>query len=88
MVVQYVEYSNAEFTISDSVFGSIFFTITGLHGLHVKAAIVLLSVSTYRMYTDQITSEHSLGMDISIFYFHFTDVIWLLLYLTVYFWGG
>lgn len=52
------------------------------------AAIVLLSVSAARIYTDQITSEHALGMDISILYFHFTDVIWLLLYLVVYFWGG
>ena len=56
--IQYVEYSNAEFTISDSVFGSVFFVLTGLHGLHVFAAIILLSVSAYRVYTDQLTSEH------------------------------
>ena len=58
MGIQYVEYSNAEFTISDSVFGSVFFVLTGLHGLHVFAAIILLSVSAYRVYTDQFTSEH------------------------------
>ena len=86
--IQYVEYSNAEFSISDSVFGSVFFVLTGLHGLHVIAAIFLLSVSFIRVYTDQLTSEHCLGLDVSILYFHFTDIIWLLLYLIVYYWGG
>jgi cytochrome c oxidase subunit 3 len=88
IAIQYVEYSNAEFSISDSVFGSVFFVLTGLHGLHVIAAIFLLSVSFIRVYTDQLTSEHCLGLDVSILYFHFTDIIWLLLYLVVYYWGG
>lgn len=86
--IQYIEYTNSEFTISDSVFGSVFFALTGLHGLHVKAAIVLLSVSTARVYMDQLTSEHCVGLDISILYFHFTDIVWLGLYLVVYYWGG
>lgn len=86
--IQYVEYSTSQFTISDSVFGSVFFALTGLHGLHVKAAIVLLSIASYRKYTDQFTSEHCLGLDVSILYFHFTDIVWLGLYLIVYYWGG
>lgn len=86
--IQYVEYSNSEFTISDSVFGSVFFALTGLHGLHVMAAIILLTISTIRIYTDQFTSEHCLGLDVSILYFHFTDIVWLGLYLVVYYWGG
>lgn len=86
--VQYVEYSYSEFSISDSVFGSTFFSLTGLHSLHVMAAIILLSVASYRIAQDNITSEHSIGLDVSIFYFHFTDVIWLFLYAVLYFWGG
>jgi cytochrome c oxidase subunit 3 len=88
LVIQYVEYSNSEFTISDSVFGSVFFALTGLHGLHVMAAILLLFVAFIRIYNDQLTSEHCLGLDISILYFHFTDIVWLGLYLIVYYWGG
>jgi len=88
IIIQYIEYSNAEFTISDSVFGSVFFALTGLHGLHVMAAIILLSVSAIRVYTDQLTSEHCVGLDVSILYFHFTDIVWLGLYLVVYYWGG
>jgi cytochrome c oxidase subunit 3 len=88
IIIQAVEYTNSTFTIADSVYGSIFFALTGLHGLHVMAAIILLSVSTFRIYTDQITSEHALSLDTSILYFHFTDVIWLILYGVLYYWGG
>lgn len=88
LYIQYVEYTNAEFTISDSVFGSIFFAMTGLHGLHVLAAIILIGVATVRIYCDQYTTEHCVGLDVSILYFHFTDLIWLGLYLVVYYWGG
>lgn len=52
------------------------------------AAIILLTISTIRIYTDQFTSEHCLGLDVSILYFHFTDIVWLGLYLVVYYWGG
>ena len=86
--IQSIEYFHSEFTIADSVFGSLFFTLTGLHGLHVKAAVILLSVSTYRIYTDQITSSHALSLDTSILYFHGTDIIWLLLYAILYYWGA
>ena len=86
--IQSIEYYHSEFTIADSVFGSLFFTLTGLHGLHVKAAVLLLSVSTYRIYTDQITSSHALSLDTSILYFHGTDIIWLLLYAILYYWGA
>lgn len=88
LFIQYVEYTNSEFTISDSVFGSVFFAVTGLHSLHVKAAVILISVATFRVYTDQLTSEHCLGLDVSILYFHFTDLIWILVYLCLYYWGG
>lgn len=74
--IQAIEYTSSPFTISDSVFGSIFFAATGLHGLHVIAAIILISVSTVRIYLDHSSSEHAVGLDVSILYFHFTDLIW------------
>jgi len=49
---------------------------------------ILLSVALARVYTDQLTTEHCLGLDVSIIYFHFTDIVWLGLYLVVYYWGG
>lgn len=86
--IQSVEYFNSEFTIADSVYGGIFFALTGLHSLHVMAAIVLISVAMYRVYVDQITSEHALGLDTAILYFHFTDIVWLFLFAVLYYWGN
>jgi cytochrome c oxidase subunit 3 len=57
--IQYVEYTNSEFTIADSVYGTVFFSLTGLHGLHVMAAVILISVAIFRIYCDHITSEHA-----------------------------
>ena len=88
LTIQYVEYSNSEFTISDSVYGSIFFTLTGLHGQHVMAAVILISVAIYRIYIDQITSEHAQGLDKAILYFHKTDVVWQAVYVVLYYWGS
>ena len=62
---QYIEYSYAEFSISDSVFGSIFYITTGLHGLHIVASLILLIIATIRIARDSVTSEHSLILDFS-----------------------
>jgi cytochrome c oxidase subunit 3 len=56
--IQAIEYTNSEFTIQDSVFGTIFYAITGLHCAHVIAAFIFISVVIIRIFTDQYTSEH------------------------------
>ena len=40
------------------------------------AAVILISVAIYRIYVDQMTSEHALGLDVAILYFHKTDIVW------------
>lgn len=86
--VQYFEYSYSPFTIADSVFGTVFYAITGLHCLHVIAAFIFILIVNIRIYLDQYTSEHSIGLDISILYFHFTDIVWLGVFFFLYYWGG
>jgi cytochrome c oxidase subunit 3 len=78
--LQYTEYLNTAFTISDSVYGSIFFITTGLHGIHVIIGILFLLVATVRMYLDSFTINHNLGLEASIIYFHLIDLIWLVLF--------
>lgn len=70
LFVQYIEFSYSEFTISDSVYGSSFFIITGLHSFHVICAVLFLMAATYRIYSDSITSEHALILDCSLIYYH------------------
>lgn len=85
---QYVEYCNAEFTIADSVFGSVFYMTTGLHFLHVIAGAIFLTISGLRLAVDNMTSEHHIGLEFAIYYWHLVDVVWLFVYVSYYWWGG
>ena len=86
--LQYTEYLNCGFTISDSVYGSVLYITTGLHGIHVIVGILFLVVATVRVYLDSFTINHNLGLDASIIYFHLIDLIWLVLFLVYYWYGG
>lgn len=85
---QFQEYTYAEFTIADSIFGSIFYLTTGLHFLHVVAGVVFLAISGLRLHLDNLTSEHHLGLEFAIFYWHLVDIVWLAVYIFFYYWGG
>ena len=87
-LTQSIEYNFAEFTIADSVFGSIFYMTTGLHFLHVVAGVIFLTISGIRLYKDNMTSEHHIGLEFAIFYWHLVDVVWLAVYALYYWWGG
>lgn len=52
-----------EFTIADSVFGSVFYMTTGLHAIHVIAGVLFLTVGMIRVFRDSFTTEHHLGLE-------------------------
>ena len=85
---QAFEYVSANFTISDSIYGSTFFLATGFHGFHVFIGTVFLTVCLIRMVFNHFTVQHHFGFEAAAFYWHFVDVVWLFLYIAVYFWGG
>jgi len=85
---QYFEYIESSFTISDSVYGSSFFMATGFHGFHVFVGTCFLFVCLLRLVFDHFTSQHHLGFEAAAWYWHFVDVVWLGLFITVYWWGG
>jgi cytochrome c oxidase subunit 3 len=82
--VQGYEYYNAPFTIADGIFGSCFYVSTGAHGLHVLVGSMLLAVSLYRLINYHFTNRHHVGLECAILYWHFVDIIWLLLFILVY----
>lgn len=86
--LQAIEYSVSSFTISDSVFGSCFYFGTGFHGLHVIIGTIFLSVGFWRLLAYHLTENHHLGLEAGILYWHFVDVVWLFLYVSVYYWGS
>jgi len=86
--LQGIEYSVSSFTISDGAFGSCFFFGTGFHGLHVIIGTVFLAVAAFRILAYQLTDNHHLGFESAILYWHFVDVVWLFLFVSVYYWGS
>nr|QCQ69096.1 cytochrome c oxidase subunit 3 [Powellomyces hirtus] len=88
LLLQFNEYYYSTFTLSDSVFGSVFYCTTGLHALHVIIGVLFLAVCLVRIYFDSFTTEHALGLDFAIWYWHLVDIIWLIVFLVFYYWGG
>lgn len=85
---QGIEYSVSSFTLSDGVFGSCFYFGTGFHGLHVIIGTIFLAVGLWRTLAYHLTENHHLGLEAGILYWHFVDVVWLFLYVSVYYWGS
>nr|ACA62661.1 cytochrome oxidase subunit 3 [Calisoga longitarsis] len=88
LMLQLFEYFSATFSISDSVFGSVFFVATGFHGLHVMIGTVFLIVVWVRAVSLHFSESHHFGFEASAWYWHFVDVVWLFLFSVVYWWGG
>nr|QJQ26924.1 cytochrome c oxidase subunit III [Hemisphaerius rufovarius] len=86
-ILQKWEYNQATFTISDSVYGSTFFMSTGFHGIHVIVGTIFLTVCLTRMKKLHFSVNHHLGLELASWYWHFVDVVWLLLYLMIYWWS-
>jgi len=86
--LQGVEYSVSSFTISDGAFGSCFYFGTGFHGLHVMIGTAFLAVGLWRVLAYHSTNNHHLGLEAGILYWHFVDVVWLFLFVSIYYWGS
>jgi cytochrome c oxidase subunit 3 len=87
-LLQGMEYVEAPFNINDSVFGSCFYMATGFHGFHVFIGTCCLIVSLLRIVYNHFTSTHHFGFESAAWYWHFVDVVWLFLFITIYWWGG
>nr|ATE89138.1 cytochrome c oxidase subunit III [Athetis lepigone] len=87
-ILQAYEYFEAPFTIADSIYGSTFFMATGFHGLHVIIGTLFLIVCLIRHLNNHFSSNHHFGFEAAAWYWHFVDVVWLFLYISIYWWGN
>lgn len=88
LFMQSYEFVNAPFSLSDGIYGSVFFMITGLHGLHVIVGAIFILVQTLRDRLRHFTPWHHFGVVAAAWYWHFVDVVWLLVFIFVYVWGN
>ena len=84
LITQLVEYARVGFAPHDNAFTTIFFCLTGLHGAHVFVGLTILLFATIRAFRGHFTAEHHYGVEIPGIYWHFVDVMWIVVYTTVY----
>jgi cytochrome c oxidase subunit 3 len=85
--LQGIEYLEASFRIADSIYGSTFFIATGFHGIHVIIGTIFLLICYLRALVGLFNQDHHMGFEAASWYWHFVDVVWLFLYVSIYWWG-
>ena len=84
LFTQINEYTKAGFSISDGAFASVFYGLTGLHGAHVFVGLTLLAMMTVRAFRGHFSPEAHMGVECAGIYWHFVDVMWIIVWSTVY----
>jgi cytochrome c oxidase subunit 3 len=89
LVCQVTEYSHAYssevgLTLNSGIYGTTFFLLTGFHGIHVTLGSLMLFVIWCRCVKGHFTPEKHFGFEAVAWYWHFVDVVWLLLFIFVY----
>jgi cytochrome c oxidase subunit 3 len=77
-------YTELGLTLSSGVYGATFFILTGFHGLHVTVGTIMLSAVLARALKGDFTPQDHFGFEAASWYWHFVDVVWLLLFVFVY----
>jgi cytochrome c oxidase subunit III len=84
LFIQVNEYVHIGFSPQDHAQGSVFYGLTGLHGAHVTIGLILLGMVTVRAFRGHYSPEEHRGMEVPGIYWHFVDVMWIVVFTTVY----
>jgi cytochrome c oxidase subunit 3 len=76
--------THEQFTIDSGIYGTLFYTMTGFHGAHVLGGVIGLTVILSRGLAGQFTRRHHVAVEAVHYYWHFVDVVWVLLFLVLY----
>jgi cytochrome c oxidase subunit 3/cytochrome o ubiquinol oxidase subunit 3 len=83
-VYEFTDFYRQGLALHTNLFGSTFFTLTGLHGAHVTVGIIWLLSLYSRSIHGKLTSEHSEAVEIAGLYWHFVDIVWIFIFTAVY----
>jgi cytochrome c oxidase subunit 3 len=86
--IQAYEYMHAPFPFKGINYGAAFYMATGFHGFHVIVGTIFLIVCLIRAYKGDFTPKQHFGFEAAAWYWHFVDVVWLFLFVSIYIWGG
>ena len=85
-VWEYLQLIREEVTIDRNLFGTTFFTLTGFHGFHVFSGVVALAVLLGLAFRGVFRGPHSVAVETIGLYWHFVDVVWIVIFLLIYVW--
>ena len=77
-------YAELNLRLDSGIYGSTFFLLTGFHGLHVTIGAIMLTVMLCRVLAGHFSAQHHFGFEAAAWYWHFVDVVWLILFVVVY----
>lgn len=87
-VFEFRTFATEGLTPRTNLFGSTFFTLTGFHGAHVTLGVIwLLSLLFYSFKPGAVTAEKNLDVDLAALYWHFVDIVWIVIFTVVYLFG-
>ena len=84
LFIQVNEYVHVGFAPHDFAQASVFYGLTGLHGAHVFVGLTLLLMVTIRSWRGHFSPEEHRGVEVPGIYWHFVDVMWIIVYTTIY----
>ena len=86
LVGQAVEWSGLAFGFSSGTFGGMFYLLTGFHGLHVATGVLLMTIMLLKSFIPGNYAGGEQGVQATSLFWHFVDVIWIILFLLLYVW--
>jgi cytochrome c oxidase subunit 3 len=84
LIGQGYEYTRLGFLPRDGIFAGVFFTLTGFHGAHVTGGVIMNSLVLFRTLKGHFTARRHLAVEAASIYWHFVDVVWIGLFVTIY----
>lgn len=78
------EYHELEFGIRDNAYGTLFYTITGLHGAHVVGGLLMIGMLQIKAWMGKFSAERHETVAVIGMYWHFVDVVWIFVFSTLY----
>ena len=83
-IFEFTEFVEEGLTLSTSPFGSSFYMLTGFHGAHVAAGVLMLSLLIAFSLRGRLSADHGMNVELTALYWHFVDIVWIVIFTVVY----
>ena len=83
-VFEFTEFVDHGLTVTTSPFGSSFFLLTGVHGAHVAVGVLLLAATAFMSFSGRLRDGEGMNVEIIGLYWHFVDIVWIVIFTVVY----